>query len=89
MFEGVKKTILGMAILCFISGCIEIFAAYLIVKFNAIEKALIINSSLAFIESLLFIAIISIGVYGIADQVRGKKLIWIFFGVGCILFGIK
>ncbi|GFZ85510.1 hypothetical protein GCM10010978_26970 [Compostibacillus humi] len=49
MFSLIEKAVLWMAFFRVISGSIEIFAAYLMVKFNQIDKALIITSSLAFI----------------------------------------
>ena len=46
MFE---KAIVGMALLRMLSGSIEIFVAILFLKFNNIEKALILNSTLALV----------------------------------------
>jgi hypothetical protein len=44
-----------MASLRILSGCIEIFAAYLMIRFNNIEKALMVNSSLAIVGPVILI----------------------------------
>ena len=45
MFHLLEKAVIGMALLRIMSGCIEIIAAMLILKFNEVEKALMINGS--------------------------------------------
>ncbi|SER94570.1 Protein of unknown function [Gracilibacillus ureilyticus] len=89
MFILLEKVVLGMAFLRILSGCIELFAAFLMIRFNDVEKAIIINSSLAFIGPLVLLLTTAIGLFGIADQLSIKKFFWIFFGVGCILYGVK
>lgn len=89
MFNFLEKAIIGMAFLRLLSGGIEIFAAFLILKFNEVEKALAINSSLALIGPLILIATTTIGLFGIAEKVSFTKMIWIMCGVGFILYGIK
>ncbi|MFS0672191.1 YqhV family protein [Ornithinibacillus sp. 179-J 7C1 HS] len=89
MFSILEKAIVGMALLRIMSGFIEIFAAYLMLRFNEIEKALIINSTLAFIGPLVLIITTTIGVVSIADKVSLVKLIWIVLGVSLILYGVK
>lgn len=89
MFNLLEKAIVGMAFLRLMSGSIEIIAAIFILKFNDVEKALIINSSLALIGPLVLIATTTIGLFGIADKVSFTKMLWILCGVGCILYGVK
>ncbi|WP_075982735.1 YqhV family protein [Bacillus massilinigeriensis] len=89
MFILLEKAILGMALLRILSGSIEIFAAILMMKFNEIEKALIINSSLALVGPIILIATTTIGLFGIAEKISFIKMFWIFLGVGFILYGIK
>ncbi|GAA0316254.1 YqhV family protein [Bacillus carboniphilus] len=89
MFIFLEKAIIAMAFLRVISGSIEIFAALLILKFNDIEKALLINGSLALIGPIIMIISVTIGLVGIADKVSISKLIWIACGVGCILYGVN
>ncbi|MDY0406558.1 YqhV family protein [Virgibacillus sp. 179-BFC.A HS] len=89
MFTILEKTIAFMALLRILSGCIEVFAAYLMIRFNDIEKALIINSSLALIGPLILILTTTIGIFGIADKLSFSKVFWIALGVGCILYGVK
>ncbi|GIN93412.1 hypothetical protein J6TS1_45810 [Siminovitchia terrae] len=89
MFTFLEKAVVGMALLRLLSGGIEIFAAFLMIRFNAVEKAIIINSSLALIGPLILILTTTIGIYSIADRISFGKFIWVFMGVGCILYGIK
>jgi len=89
MFHLLEKAIIGMALLRIFSGSIEIAAAYLMIRYNEIEKALMINSSLAFVGPIILIVTTAIGVYGIAERMSLGKLIWIFVGVCFILYGLK
>lgn len=89
MFTFFEKAVVGMALLRLLSGSIEVFAAFLMLRFNAVEKALVINSSLALIGPTILIITTAIGLYGIADKVSLAKFIWIFIGVGCIFYGVK
>lgn len=50
MFTNLERTIIAMALFRgLLSGSIEVFAAFLMMRINNIEKALIINTTLAFI----------------------------------------
>lgn len=89
MFHYLEKAIIGMALLRMLSGSIEIFAAFLFLKVNNVEKALIINSSLALIGPVILIATTTIGLFGLTDKISFTKILWILFGVGCILYGVK
>ncbi|MFC2949781.1 YqhV family protein [Virgibacillus sediminis] len=89
MFTLLEKTVVAMALLRLLSGSIEIFAAFLMIKFNEIEKALIINSSLAFTGPLVLVATTTIGLYGLADKLSIEKAVWIVLGVTFILYGVK
>lgn len=89
MFHLLEKAIIGMALLRFISGSIEIFAALLFIKLNDIEKALLINSSLALVGPMILIASTTIGLVGMADKISFTKILWILCGVAFILYGVK
>ncbi|WP_077211285.1 YqhV family protein [Bacillus dakarensis] len=89
MLHFLEKAIIGMALLRILSGSIEIIAAMLILKVNEVEKALVINSSLALIGPIILIATTTIGLFGVAEKVSFTKMLWIFCGVGLILYGVK
>ncbi|GEL76262.1 YqhV family protein [Tenuibacillus multivorans] len=89
MFVILEKAVLGMALLRLLSGCIEMFAAFVMLKFNDVEKALIVNSSLALIGPAVLLITTAIGLIGFADQLSLKKLVWVVVGVGFILYGVK
>lgn len=71
-----------------LSGSIEIFAAYLMFHFNDLEKAILINSSLALIGPFIFILTTIIGLFGLADKISLQKFIFILLGVCLIMFGV-
>ncbi|WP_223587936.1 YqhV family protein [Neobacillus bataviensis] len=89
MFTFIEKAVLGMAFLRIISGCIEISAAILMIKFNSIEKALIVNGSLALVGPLILILTTTIGTLSIVEKISYLKMLWIFLGVSFILIGVK
>ncbi|MFB1100500.1 DUF2619 domain-containing protein [Terribacillus sp. JSM ZJ617] len=57
-----EKALIEMVVLRLFSGGIEITAAMLMLKINDLEKELVINSSLAIVESLVLIVTTAIGV---------------------------
>ncbi len=89
MFTIIEKAVLGMALLRLVSGSIEIFAAILMIKFNSVEKALIVNSSLALVGPIILILTTTIGMVGIMEKISYMKMLWIFLGVSFILIGVK
>lgn len=84
----ISKFVLGMAVLRMISGSIELIAALLMLRYNSVEKALLVNSTLALVGPIVLILTTTIGLIGIADRLSASKLIWIFLGVACIFIGI-
>ncbi|HZG16843.1 MAG TPA: YqhV family protein [Candidatus Bathyarchaeia archaeon] len=84
-----EKAIIGMASLRLMSGSIEIIAALLILKFNQVEKALVINSGLALVGPLVLLLTTTIGLVGMADRISMWKITWIFTGVLCIYIGAR
>lgn len=84
----ISKIVLSMVALRVLSGSIEILAAYFMFRYNQIEKALLINSSLALVGPLILISTTAIGLIGISDKLSASKLIWILMGVGCLFIGI-
>ncbi|GHH96709.1 YqhV family protein [Neobacillus kokaensis] len=89
MFIFIEIAVLGMALLRVLSGSIEIFAAILMIKFNSVEKALMVNSSLALVGPIILILTTTIGVLGMVGNISLGKILWIFLGVSCILIGVK
>lgn len=89
MLPFFEKAIVGMALLRMLSGSIEILFAILFLKFNNIEKALILNSTLALVGPTILILTTAIGLVGIAEKISLMKIFWIFSGVALILYGIK
>lgn len=88
MFIFIEKAVLAMALLRIFSGSIEIAAALLMLKFNNIEKALLVNSSLVLVGPTILIITTAIGLSGLASEISYFRIFIICCGVGLLLFGI-
>jgi len=84
----VDKFVVGMASLRVLSGTIEILAAILMLRLMQVEKALLINSGLAFVGPLILLLTTTIGLVGMAERLSAGKMLWILCGVTCIFYGI-
>lgn len=84
-----NKFVLVMALLRFISGSIELTAGILMLKLNNVEKALLLNVSLAVIGPLVLIISTSIGLIGLSDKLSFSKILLIFTGLSLIIIGIR
>jgi ethanolamine ammonia-lyase large subunit len=82
------KFVLSMATLRVLSGTTEIIAAVLMLRYMQVEKALLINTGLAFVGPMILLTTTTIGLVGMADKLSMGKLLWILVGVSCIFFGI-
>lgn len=82
------KFVMSMATLRVLSGTTELVAAVLMIRYMQVEKALMINTGLAFVGPLILLATTTIGLVGMADRLSPSKLLWILLGVSCIFFGI-
>lgn len=89
MFNFIDKAIMGMSLLRFVSGLIEISVAIAMLRLNDISKALVLNSALALVGPCILILTTAIGVFGMAEKLSVIRILVIFFGVGLILVGIK
>ncbi|WP_223066531.1 YqhV family protein [Paenibacillus caui] len=82
------KFVAGMASLRFLSGSLEILAALLMIRLGRVDKALAVNSALAFVGPTVLLITTSIGLAGMADKLSWSKMAWIACGVACLLIGI-
>lgn len=82
------KFVLSMATLRVLSGTTEIIAAVLMLRFMQVEKALLINTGLAFVGPLILLTTTTIGLVGMADKLSFSKMLIILAGVSLIFFGI-
>jgi uncharacterized membrane protein len=83
-----NKFVLSMATIRIISGSLEVIAALLMLRFNQVEKALLINSGLAVLGPFILLTTTTIGLLGMADKLSFDKMLWVGIGVSCIFFGI-
>jgi hypothetical protein len=84
----INKFVLAMATLRLLSGSIEMLAALLMLRLNQVDKALVVNSSLAFVGPIVLLTTTAVGLSGLADKLSPSKLVWIAAGVTCLLIGI-
>ncbi|KSU83124.1 YqhV family protein [Fictibacillus enclensis] len=89
MFQVFEKIVLGMAMIRILSGVCEVSAAFLMLRFNSVEKALLINSTLSIIGPFIFFSTMSLGLVGITAKISTAKLLWIVAGLGLIIYGIR
>lgn len=82
------KFVISMATLRIVSGTIEIAAALLMLKLGRVDKALVVNSALAFVGPTVLIITTTIGLVGMADKISWGKMMWIGCGITCLLIGI-
>ncbi|WP_027093775.1 YqhV family protein [Cohnella thermotolerans] len=82
------KTVFSMALLRIVSGSLEITAAIVMLKFNDIQKALVVNSMLALVGPLVLLTTTTIGLVGLSDKLSPMRFLWVAAGVSCLLIGI-
>ncbi|MFC4777453.1 YqhV family protein [Paenibacillus sp. GCM10023252] len=84
----INKVVMSMASLRLMSGTIEICAALLMLRLNQIDKALVVNSSLALVGPLILIATTTIGLVGLSDKLSLDKFLWVAAGITFLMIGI-
>lgn len=89
MFFSFDKYVLGMAILRILSSMIEFSAALLMLKINQVESALKVNAALALVGPTIMMAVMALGLFGLAGKIQLQKMIYIVLGVGLIFYGLN
>lgn len=84
----VNKIVLSMALMRMLSGSIEIGVALFMLRYNDIERALVMNSSLALVGPIILMATTTVGLVGVSEQLSPSRFLWIAAGVTCLLIGI-
>lgn len=84
-----QTALLYMVLLRILSGSVDIFAAMLMFKLNNLEKAFIVNTSLAFVGPIIFIITTGIGLAGLSDKVSIAKMVCLFSGVLLIFISLR
>jgi hypothetical protein len=77
-----------MAALRVVSGCLEITAAMIMLRFNQVDKALLVNSGLAIVGPFVLLSTTALGLIGIAEKMSFSKLLLVLAGVAFIFVGI-
>jgi len=89
MFFSLDKYVLGMAILRILSSMLEFSAALLMLKINQVESALKVNAALALVGPTIMMAVMALGLFGLAGKIQLQKMIYIVLGVGLIFYGLN
>jgi hypothetical protein len=89
MFFSFDKYVLGMAILRILSSMLEFSAALLMLKINQVESALKVNAALALVGPTIMMAVMALGLFGLAGKIQLQKMIYIVLGVGLIFYGLN
>jgi hypothetical protein len=84
----INKIVISMASLRLFSGLLEISAALLMLRFMQVDKALIVNTSLALVGPFVLLTTTTIGLAGMAEKLSFVKIGWILLGVSFIFIGI-
>lgn len=84
-----EKAVFAMATLRILSGFIEMSAGFLMLRYNDLEKAMVINASLALVGPIVLVTTMTIGVLGLVDRISFSRITWIVAGITCILIGVK
>ncbi|MGB7999253.1 MAG: DUF2619 domain-containing protein [Anaerobacillus sp.] len=82
-----SHSVLVMGVLRVLSGAIELTAAILILLFNDLKTAMMINAILAVIGPLILLITMTAGLIGLAGELSFGKIILIILGVVFILIG--
>ncbi len=89
ILEQINKYVLFIALFRFLSGMIEITAGLIMLKFNMLSKALLINSLLAIVGPTILVLTTTIGVVGLQDKLSISSMFFITLGVFFIIYGVK
>jgi hypothetical protein len=84
-----NRTVLTMATVRIIFGLMSLSGAFLMLKFNQVEKALRINGILGSIGPFVFIFVSGLGIASLAGKLPLEKLVMITIGMVLILFGTR
>ncbi|MCT6925257.1 MAG: YqhV family protein [Metasolibacillus sp.] len=72
-----------------LSGSIDIAAAFLMYKLGALEKAFVVNTSLALVGPIIFIVTTGIGLAGMQDKISFAKMLCLFSGILLIFISLR
>lgn len=84
-----QTALIYIVLLRILSGSVDIIAAYIMFKLNDLEKAFIVNSSLALIGPIIFIITTGIGLSGLSDKISLTKMICLLSGVTLIFISLR
>ncbi|WP_430010629.1 DUF2619 domain-containing protein [Metasolibacillus fluoroglycofenilyticus] len=84
-----ELALLYMIWLRILSGSVDIFAALIMYKLDNLEKAFIVNTSLALVGPIIFIITTGIGLAGMQDKISLPKMLCLFSGIFLIFISLR
>ncbi|WP_338016176.1 DUF2619 domain-containing protein [Metasolibacillus meyeri] len=84
-----ELALLYMIWLRILSGSIDIAAALLMYKLGNLEKAFVVNTSLALVGPIIFIITTGIGLAGMQDKISLSKMLCLFSGILLIFISLR
>ncbi|NNU84450.1 DUF2619 domain-containing protein [Geobacillus sp. BMUD] len=86
--RSIDPSVMAMAGMRMMSAFIELSAALLMLVFNDVKKALVINAALAVVGPTVMIVTMAIGLLSLADELSFSRLGLVALGIALILFAI-
>jgi hypothetical protein len=87
--QVVDHVVWGMAGLRFLSGTIEVLAAFLMLYFGTVERAVMVNAVLSLVGPTVLILVTTLGLIGLAEKLELWRMVIVMAGVGLILWGVR
>lgn len=84
-----EAALLYIILLRILSGSIDILAAFTMYKLANLEKAFVVNTSLALVGPVIFIITTGIGLAGMQDKISFSKMLCLFSGVILIFISLR
>ncbi len=85
----VEKALLLIVMMRVFSGSVDLVAAFLMYKFNDLEKAFYINTLLALVGPTVLIITTGIALFGLAEKVSVIRMVCLFGGIILILYSLN
>ena len=85
---GLDAYVASMMLLRLGSALMELTGASLMAYFNRIDAAVRINALMGLIGPLILISATTVGVVGMAGELSWSRILFVFVGVGLILYGV-
>ncbi len=84
-----SRALLGMALLRFLSACIELSAAFFMLSLANLRTAVRINAVLGLVGPTILMAATLVGIAGLSSQASQPRWVLVLLGVGLVWMGTR